>query len=159
MCHVVKAQDLPSYWPLCRPGIEKVRKVTKPTPPWLPEDVYSYCRSGHAWLFVVFRQETYAGCVVAGGMRPNEFNGARDMMIWIAYSEIPRAAEFTLPLLEEFARRSGFHFITQTSTRPGMIGRPRKKNKLTGLAEKYGFGIREIVYSKPLYPSPGQKAH
>lgn len=136
----VEAKDLHNWWPIVRSGVEYVIEKTRPR--FIAEDVFSYCRRNEAWLFVTHEKGTrkYAGCVVVGQSKAEEFVDKPEMLIWIAYSKTPGAADFTLKKVEAIAKKLGFGYIIFHSPREGWTRR----------AKDLGFSLRERVYQKKL---------
>src|SRR5262249_1265780 len=54
--------ELHAWWPLVRPGLERVRKRAGAS--WLCEDIYSAVRTGGATMHVGYIDQLYAGVLV-----------------------------------------------------------------------------------------------
>jgi hypothetical protein len=70
----------------------------------------------------------------------NNFATKPEMLIWVAYSKVPGAAESTLAKVETIAKNLGFGYIVFHSPRDGWKRR----------AKALGFTLRERVYEKKL---------
>jgi hypothetical protein len=135
----VDPKNVKTWWPIVRSGIEYVIEKTKA--PFIAEDVYSYCSRDEAWLIVTYdKQNRYAGCVVVAQSALNNFATKPEMLIWVAYSKVPGAAESTLAKVETIAKNLGFGYIVFHSPRDGWKRR----------AKALGFTLRERVYEKKL---------
>ena len=136
----VEGKDLQNWWPLVRSGVEYVIEKTRSR--FMAEDVFSYCRRNEAWLFVTHEKNSrkYAGCVVVGQAKYDDFIDQPEMLIWVAYSKTPGAAEFTLKKIEGIAKKLGFGYIIFNSPRDGWTRR----------AKALGFSLRERIYQKKL---------
>lgn len=136
----IDIENIRGFWPLVRPGIEKVLKKTSPS--FIVEDVYNYLMQDIAWIIICFERSTkkYAGFVVVSRSNEDHFSTSSDMLLWLAYSEIQGAVESTLKRVEEMAKGMGFKCVIFHSSRKGWTRR----------AESLGFKIRERVYSKAL---------
>lgn len=135
----VDPKDISRWWPLVRSGIDYVIEKTKA--PFIAEDVYAYCVKDEAWLIVTYTKKgDYAGCVVVAQAALNNFATKPEMLIWVAYSKVPGAAESTLAKVEIVAKSLGFGYIVFHSPRAGWKRR----------AKHLGFTLRERVYEKKL---------
>jgi hypothetical protein len=136
----VDKSEVGRWWPLIRPGVEKVIKKTSPS--FLPEDVYMHIKQDLAWLIIAFTKEDkkFAGFVIVSRAEKDPFSGREDLLLWIAYSEKAGAVESTLKKVEVLGKSLGFNYVIFHSSRKGWVRR----------AESLGFHIRERVYSKKL---------
>ena len=136
----VEAKELHTWWPVVRPGLEYVIEKTRAS--FVVEDLFSYCRRNEAWLFVTYTKNPrkYAGCVVVGQAKVDDFAEKPELLLWAAYSKTPGAAAHTLKKVEVLAKSLGFGYIIFHSPRRGWERR----------AETLGFSLRECVYQKKL---------
>lgn len=136
----IEPKDLRGFWPLLKPGIERVLRKTSPS--FIVEDVYNYLMQDLAWVIICFEKSTkkYAGFVVVSKSNEDHFSSAKDMLLWLAYAEVKGAVESTLKTVETMSKGMGFKCVIFHSSRKGWARR----------AESLGFKVREVVYSKKL---------
>lgn len=138
-CFRVDPDQVERWWPLVEKGVEYVINKTKA--PFTASDVKGYCVKNFAWLIITSDMEgAYAGCTVVAESDLDNFSKRREMLIWVAYSKVPGAAEYTTERLETVAKDHGFGYLVFHSPRPGWVRR----------AKKLGFTLRERVYEKKL---------
>lgn len=103
--------DVRDVWDDIRPGLEYTK--SKVGAPWRPEDVYSACVAGVAY---VYTGET--GFVVAQP-KTNPFNGKPELLIWIAFAKGDGNIERFQEAVDELAKDNDFTKLTMWTNRPG----------------------------------------
>ena len=135
----VEPEHVENWWPLVQTGIEYT--VRKTGAPFKAEDVKQYCQRNLAWLLIAYTKDgTYAGCVVIAQSALDNFATKPELLIWVAYSKTPGAAESVLKKVEVIAKKLGFGYIVFHSPRDGWLRR----------AKDLGFTLRERVYEKKI---------
>jgi hypothetical protein len=133
----VAPAELHAWWPLVRPGLERVRKKARAS--WLCEDIYSAVRSGGATMHVGYIDQRYAGVLVLT-VNTDPFTAERSLLIWAAYTCHPLALEHGLADLNALAARAGLRKLIFHSPRRGWSRR---------LAHN-GFRITEMKFEREL---------
>jgi hypothetical protein len=157
---LIRREDVDRFWPLVDDGVEYV--ISRTHPSWVAQDVYQYLVDGRAWLLITMKDRRMAGFVIAGPRDACPFTGRRDLLLWIAFSKVRGAAEATMPQIRQLARMAGFHALILHSPRLGYLskrGDSKNGKKLTGVAEKLGFHMREVIYTQPLWERPESEVH
>jgi len=103
--------DVRDCWEEIRAGVEATRVKTGAA--WRPEDVYSACVAGRAFVYI---GET--GFLVVKPEQ-NTYNGKGEMFIWIAYAEGEKNIERFQSAVDDLADDHGFDKMTMWSCRPG----------------------------------------
>lgn len=126
-----------AVWPFVRQGLEQV--AAKVPVEWRPEDVYAECLSGAAWLYLPKGPEPEGFIVLKPQVRP--YSGARDLLVWIMWSQArAMMAEYNEDF-EAIARVHGFDYLTLWSPRPGF---EKLSNQLPGWEKQ------TVVYERKL---------
>ena len=129
----VAPQELARYWPLVRPGLEKVRDRSGDG--WLVEDIYVALKQGVSELYVGLVSQYYVGCVV---LTPTVGWHGPQAHLWAVYSRGERdVLEAFLPDLVERCRARGITRLTMSSERKGWLRR----------AEQLGFRPTQQHYT------------
>ncbi len=79
----ISANALHSVWPWVRTGLERV--LIKSPESWLPEDIYTAIRTGHAWLVIGKDGDHCVGFFVVEVI-PDQFRPSLKLNVWIAYA-------------------------------------------------------------------------
>ncbi len=127
--------ELHSWWPLVKPGLERVRIKAKAV--WLSEDIYSAVRSARATMHVGYIDQAYAGVLVLT-INTDPFTAERSLWIWAAYTRHPLALQYGLADVKAMAARAGLHKVTFDSPRRGWSRR---------LAAE-GFRVTEMKFER-----------
>lgn len=133
----VNPAELHSWWPLVRPGLERVR--TRARASWLCEDIYSAVRTGGATMHVGYIDRRYAGVLVLT-INTDPFTAERSLLIWAAYACHPGALRYGLAEVKAMASRTGLRKLAFHSPRRGWSRR---------LAAE-GFEISEMKFERML---------
>jgi hypothetical protein len=131
----VNPAQLHAWWPLVRPGLERVRKRAGAS--WLCEDIYSAVRSGGATMHVGYIDQRYAGVLVLT-INADPFTAERSLLIWAVYTCHPLALKHGLADVKAMAERAGLHKLVFHSPRRGWSRR---------LAAE-GFEISEMKFER-----------
>lgn len=82
---LVPAEELRKLWPTLEPMVEAVRARVHGR--WIPADVYSFCVSGKAGLYVDYDElGQITGCIV---LRRFEDWGHTVLSVWVCYNAHP----------------------------------------------------------------------
>ena len=129
------AADIRHEWHWVKPGIEEILSADSDLT-FLPEDVYAYCKSGAALLWV-----TDDGFVVTT-TETDEFTGDKTFLVWLAWAK-SRGSNLAVLHYEFFAGRArevGYAQIEVRSSVPAL--------------QKYlpdnGWKIATVVYTRDL---------
>ena len=130
--------DMPRYWPEIR---EEVASIEAPDG-FIPEDVYSMCRQGQAYLFFMMVDGVRAGWIVVRTL-------GSDLHIWQVKAKIGYdVLRVFRDELMQLARNANAGKITYGSTRQAW-------NKI---AAAHGFKVRVVIYESPIDPAPAPPA-
>src|SRR5215467_1391430 len=94
----VNPVELHAWWPLVRPGLERVRSRARAS--WLCEDIFSAVRTGRASMHVGFIDQHYAGVLVLT-INADPFTAERSLLIWAVYTRDPAALRYGLSDVKE----------------------------------------------------------
>ncbi len=133
----VNPAELHSWWPLVRPGLERVRSKARAS--WLAEDIYSAVRTGAATMHVGYIDQRYAGVLVLT-INTEPFTAERSLLIWAVYTCHPLALRQGLADVRAMAARAGVRKLVFHSPRRGWSRR---------LAAE-GFQISEMKFERML---------
>lgn len=133
----VNPAELHDWWPLVRPGLERVRMRARAS--WLCEDIYSAVRGGAATMHVAYIDQHYAGVLVLT-INTDPFTAERSLLVWAAYTCHRLALRHGLSEVEAMAARAGLHKLVFHSPRRGWSRR---------LAAE-GFEISEMKFERIL---------
>lgn len=132
----IPADDLQPAWTLILPGLKKIHE--RSASHWIPEDVYSACRTGHSHLYIGYVHGDYAGFLV---LTPSQTWDAKVLHMWCVYNasehDVMRIFEEDL---NKLGRAIGARRLTFWSTRNGW-------EKVAG---RYGFVQTQVEYVKEL---------
>ena len=127
--------DIRHEWHWVKPGIEEILNADSSLT-FLPEDVYAYCKSEAALLWV-----TDDGFAVTT-TETDEFTGDKTFLVWLAWAK-SRGANLAVLHYEFFAKRAkevGFAHIEVRSSVPAL--------------QKYlpenGWRVATVVYTRDL---------
>jgi hypothetical protein len=129
--------ELHAWWPLVRPGLERVRIKARAT--WLCEDIYSAVRTGRATMHVGYIDRHYAGVLVLT-INVDPFTAEKSLLIWAAYTRHPLAVKSGLADISKIAARAGMRKLVFHSPRRGWSRR---------LADE-GFKVTEMKFERML---------
>lgn len=132
----VAPAELSTVWPQIR---DEVSTIETPDG-FIPEDVFTACKTNNSTLFFLMEGEKRVGWMVARLQLP-------DLHIWQlkADAEYDVMTTFRSQLME-LARNAGATAITYGSTRKAWAK----------VAVQHGFKIRMIVYASPVDPDPAK---
>jgi hypothetical protein len=132
----VAPNQLGAVWPRLRGPMAEIEAPDG----WIAEDVYHALRNGAGTLYLVTIDDAEVGFVVLRAI--NDFDGQR-LHVWLLHSrsDVDVMAEFS-DELDNIARGINATTITFGTTRRGWAK----------VAPKYGFSVRETVYSRSLQP-------
>ena len=133
----VNPAELHAWWPLVRPGLERVR--SRAGAAWLCEDIYSAVRTGGAMMHVGYIDQHYAGVLVLT-INTDRFSSEKSLWVWAVYTCHPLALKCGLADVKAMAARAGLHKLTFHSPRRGWSRR---------LAAE-GFEISEMKFERML---------
>ena len=108
----ITPQELRSWWPSIKPGLENVK--TKSPEDWIIEDVYVDCYNGRSMLWALIDDSRVIGYWV---LQPN----GDKLHVWAGWSLENRHdnLENGLKYIKEVARQGGSKYITFSSHRRG----------------------------------------
>jgi hypothetical protein len=108
----ISPQELRSWWPLVKPGLEKV-KVKSPEN-WIVEDVYVDCFNGKSMLWALIDDNKIIGYWV---LQPN----GQELHVWASWSLENRhdIAKIGLKCIKDIASKGNAKYITFSSHRRG----------------------------------------
>lgn len=112
----VNPAELHAWWPLVRPGLERVRMKARAS--WLCEDIYCAVRSGGATMHVGYIDQHYAGVLVLT-INTDPFTAERSLLVWAAYTCHRLALQYGLADVRALAARAGLHKLVFHSPRRG----------------------------------------
>tara|TARA_E500000178_G_scaffold51041_1_gene46594 strand:- start:198 stop:641 length:444 start_codon:yes stop_codon:yes gene_type:complete len=106
---------------------------------WIPADVYSALRNGSADLYVVYKDEEYAGFLVTTLL--TDFGGEKTLFIWVGYS-VPK-----YNIISE-----GFEFVERLSENLNIVGIEFHSSRLGWIktGTKHGYKAVTQVFRKEL---------
>jgi hypothetical protein len=133
----VNPVELHAWWPLVRPGLERVR--TKARASWLNEDIYTAVRTGRATMHVGYIDQSYAGVLVLA-INADPFTAEKSLLLWAVYTCHPMAIGCGLADVKAMAAQAGVRKLTFHSPRRGWNRR---------LAAE-GFGLSEMKFERNL---------
>lgn len=129
--------ELHVYWPLVRPGLERVKAKTKA--PWIAEDLYAAVAAGKATMHVGFVDQRYAGVLVLT-MNTEPFSNEKSLLIWACFICHPEALRYGLEDVRRIAARYGLGKLRFGSPRRGWERRLRTE----------GFQVTERIFERTL---------
>ncbi len=110
----VNSAELHAWWPLVRPGLERVRARARAS--WLCEDIYSAVRTGGATMHVGYIDQRYAGVLVLT-INVDPFTAEKSLLVWAAYTCHPLALQYGLADVTAMAARAGLRKVVFHSPR------------------------------------------
>ena len=108
--------ELHAWWPLVRPGLERVRVKARAS--WLCEDIYSAVRTARATMHVGYIGQHYAGVLVLT-INVDPFTAEKSLLIWAVYTRHRAALRYGLANVKEMAARAGLRKLVFHSPRRG----------------------------------------
>lgn len=105
--------DIRQAWDKVRPGLEEIHSGQDCE--WRPEDVYAFCTTGRASLYLAESDEGFAVL----RKHANTFTGEVTIFIWAVWGEGDRILERYWPELERIAKGEGASVLKFESKRPG----------------------------------------
>ena len=133
----INSGELHSWWPLVKPGLERVRIKARAT--WLCEDIYLAVRTARATMHVGYIDQAYAGVLVLT-IEMDPFTAEKALLIWAAYTRHPLALQYGLADIKTMAARAGLRKLSFRSPRRGWTRR------LAG----EGFEVTEMKFERML---------
>jgi hypothetical protein len=133
----VNSGELHSWWPLVRPGLERVRIKAGTT--WLCEDIYCAVRTGRATMYVGYIDRHYAGVLVLA-INVDPFTAEKSLLIWAVYTRHPLAVKYGMADVRKIAAGAGLRKVVFYSPRRGWSRR---------LADE-GFKVTEMKFERML---------
>lgn len=103
--------DIRKVWDRVRPGLEEL--VKEYDTDWRPEDVYAFCTTGRASLYLLGEDE---GFLVAR-KQANPFTGETSFFVWAAWGKGMLRDKYMADL-ERVAREEGASVLVHESKRP-----------------------------------------
>ena len=104
-------QDVRDVWDEIRPGLDHTQR--KIGAPWRPEDVYSACVAGRAFVYT-----GEPGFIVVQPQN-NAITGKPELFLWVAYARGQDNIATFQDQVDEIAIEHGFDRIVMWSNRPG----------------------------------------
>lgn len=111
--------DIRKVWEWIRPNLEAIRE--RQGCEWRPEDVYAYCTTDRASLYVSEDNKTFTVLQ----LRQCPYTGERSVFLWVAWcdNEDGDLSDEYIPFLEELAKSEGARSLEFESKRRGFIGK------------------------------------
>lgn len=124
----IERKEVRKWWPSVRAGLEKIKSHSPEN--WIPEDVYTDCFNGVSTLWIVIKDQRFAGFFV---LQHNE----NKLHVWAAWTleNNYKIVDEGLKYVKNLANQIGAKYLTFSSHRRGWQRR----------AKNYGFAPNQYI--------------